>query len=214
MRNDSHGGQLFSAKVATNHPISTEPFVCWSQGPLVCGLCSSEEPGSGHKGAKTPPPTPRARSGFPTSGSTRKMIPTCIVSSYCALLNPGPCTRPPFMGPQSAATPPPPWRRRDRESQSHVTMHSKSDALSPKARMLATGLFCSDPEAQAQRGNQPGRSPNSWCGEAGESRATAVEPPRTRPGLLLQTDRLRDLHTGQKEHCRSWGVRSALSGLC
>lgn len=106
MRNDSHGGQLFSAKVATNHPISTEPFVCWSQGPLVCGLCSSEEPGSGHKGAKTPPPTPRARSGFPTSGSTRKMIPTCIVSSYCALLNPGPCTRPPFMGPQSAATPP------------------------------------------------------------------------------------------------------------
>lgn len=30
MRNDSHGGQLFSAKGVTNHPISTEPFICWS----------------------------------------------------------------------------------------------------------------------------------------------------------------------------------------
>lgn len=48
--------------------------------------------------------------------------------------------------------------------------------------MLAAGLFCSDPEAQAQRVNQPGRCPNSWCGEEGERRATAVEHPQDPAG--------------------------------
>lgn len=74
---------ISSPKVRRITPISTEPFVCGSQGPLVSVLCSSGEPGSGHlTRAKTPLPIPNTRPGFPASGSARTMIPTPIVSSY------------------------------------------------------------------------------------------------------------------------------------
>lgn len=64
------------------------------------------------------------------------------------------------------------WGRGDGQSLSHRTKQRKSDPLTLTARLLATVLLRSGPEARSR--NQHCRSPDSWCGEEGDKRVTAV----------------------------------------